>query len=66
MGSTRLVREDFSSWRVGEGFVEICIMGRWRAVCDDGWDMNATMVVCREHGMLTEGESSFVTDYHVS
>ncbi|CAI8007778.1 Deleted in malignant brain tumors 1 protein [Geodia barretti] len=54
VGSTRLVREDFSSWRVGEGFVEICVMGRWRAVCDDGWDMNATMVVCREHGMLTE------------
>ena len=29
--------------------------GQWRAVCNHGWDMNAAMVVCREHGMLTEG-----------
>ena len=42
-------------WREGEGFVEICVMGEWRSVCDDGWDMSAAMVFCREHGMLTEG-----------
>ena len=54
-GSTRLMKNGSYPWREGEGFVEICMMGEWRSVCDDGWDMNAAMVVCREHDMLTEG-----------
>ena len=54
-GSTRLMKNGSYPWTEGEGFVEICMMGEWRSVCDDGWDMSAAMVVCREHGMLTEG-----------
>ena len=33
-------------------------MGQWRFVCDDGWDLNAAKVVCRKHGMLTEGKAT--------
>ena len=54
-GETRLMRDDSFPWRNGEGYVEICMNNQWKAVCDDGWDMNAARVVCREHGMLTEG-----------
>ena len=46
----------------GIGFVEIFAMGEWRSVCDDGWDLNAAKVVCREHGMLNDGEYITVTD----
>ena len=53
-GETRLVRED-STLGVGEGSVEICMMGQWGSVCDDGWNIKAAVVVCRERGMLTEG-----------
>ena len=41
--------------REGEGYVEVCMMGEWRSVCDDGWDKNAAIVVCNELGMLTGG-----------
>ena len=53
-GETRLVRED-STLGDSEGSVEICIDRQWGAVCDDGWDVNAAMVVCKEHDLLTEG-----------
>ena len=30
------------------GYVELCYQGVWRAVCDYGWDLNDTKVVCRQ------------------
>ena len=45
--------------------MEVCIRKEWRSVCDDGWNMNAAIVVCREHGMLTEGQKLYVI-FHMS
>ena len=39
-------------WKEGEGLVQICWMGQWRFVCDDGWDINAARVF----DLLTEGK----------
>ncbi|CAI8048581.1 Deleted in malignant brain tumors 1 protein [Geodia barretti] len=53
---TRVLRNVSQSWKEGEGLVQICWMGQWRFVCDDGWDINAARVFCREHYLLTEGK----------
>ena len=37
------------------GHVEFCKDRVWGRVCSDGWDMNDTMVVCRQLGFDPEG-----------
>ena len=38
-----------------EGRVEICFDNHWGALCDNGWDNNDAMVVCRQLGFDTAG-----------
>ncbi len=53
-GSVRLV----DGAHENEGRLEICINGQWGTVCNDGFDIDAARVVCRQLGLSEDGESS--------
>ena len=38
-----------------EGRVEVCVDGRWRAVCGDGWNQEQAGLLCSKLGHLTYG-----------
>lgn len=51
-GAVRLV----GSANMTEGRLEICIDDIWGSVCNDGFDVNAARVVCRQLGFQESGE----------
>ncbi len=54
----RLVaNEEFDNNGLTDGRVEVCVSGRYGAVCDDFWDSRDASVVCRERGLSPYGES---------
>ena len=51
-GDLRLNGTDSDS----EGRVEVCINGKFGALCDDNWDDKEATVVCRQLGYETDGK----------
>ena len=51
-GDVRLIDGDSEF----EGRVEVCEGGLWGTLCDDGWDHNSAVVVCRQLGYDTHCE----------
>lgn len=44
-----------------EGIVHMCVGGRWRALCSDGWGYQEAFVVCRQLNMPATGEYNILT-----
>ena len=51
-GDLRLVNGSVSN----EGLAEVCFNGRWGAICDNGWDVTDTTVLCNQLGFPGNSE----------
>ena len=51
-GEIKLVGGQIAS----EGRLEVCADGFWGTVCDEGWDEEDALVVCRQLGLSPSGE----------
>ena len=51
-GEVKLVGGQIAS----EGRLEVCVDGFWGTVCDEGWDEEDALVVCRQLGLSPNGE----------
>ena len=45
----------FSGKTQSEGRVEICVHGFWTTVCDEGFEVEDALVICREVGFSPKG-----------
>ena len=54
-GSVRAVNRYGTISRKGN--VELCVYGKWRAICANSWDNRDASVVCRETGHSPFGKS---------